>query len=127
VIPPTHADLILDPSGTSNVSATAGQPIYLREFITNGGPADATNANVIIKLPTGVAFDPSGSDPNCTAAGQTVTCAIGNFPYGSTNYPVNYYVVAADPGTYQITVTASADQPDPDSANSTETIYLQVS
>jgi uncharacterized repeat protein (TIGR01451 family) len=127
VIPPTHADLILDPSGTSYVNTTAGQPVYLREFLTNAGPSDATNTNVIIQLPSGVSFEPSGSDPNCTAAGQTVTCAIGTFPYGSTNFPVSYYVTAAQPGTYPIRITTSADQPDPNSANSTETIYLQVS
>ena len=127
VIPPTHADLYLDPSGTSHVSATAGESTHLWAFLTTAGPADATNVVVTIQLPAGVTFDPSGSGANCTAVGQTISCTYGTLHYGETNFPVNYYVTAAQPGTYTITGSTSADQPDPNSANNTQTIYLQVS
>lgn len=126
VIPPTHADLQVSQS-TASGSGSVGQPVLLVTFVTNGGPADATNVTETIVLPDGLSFVPDGSSAGCTANGQTVTCLLGDQPYGSTNQPVDIYVVAARPGQYTITETLSSDQPDQNTSNNTETIYLSVS
>ena len=126
VIPPTHADLQFS-QPTADVSASSGQPALVFTFATNSGPANATNVVDTVVLPNGVSFVPAGSDPRCSASGLTVTCLLGDQAYGNTNQPVDIYVVAAQPGVYTITETLSSDQPDPNTANNVETIYLHVS
>jgi len=126
VIPPTHADLLFSESSKTE-SGSTDQPVLVFTFVSNAGPADATNVIDTVVLPDGMTFVPNGSGPDCTASGQTVTCALGDQPRGNTNQPVTVYVVASQRGQYTITETLSSDQPDQNAANSTETIYVQVS
>jgi len=67
--------------------------------VANNGPSLATGVVVDDILPLGLTFDPVASSPECSAAGQTVTCGIGDLPAG-------------DQVRTDIAVTASADLPD---------------
>ena len=127
VIPPTHADIYLQPGGGPGYyNGAAGQPVFVWATFYNAGPADATNLVITFQLPAGVAFEPNGSNPICSGSGQAITCTYGTFYYGEQN-SVGFNATAAQRGTYTITGTTHADQPDPNSANNSLTVYLQAS
>ncbi len=107
------ADLTL----SKRVSAPAAGPYYNGSRIqyaltvANAGPDTAKNVVISDTLPAGLTF---AASPGCTAAGQVVTCAVGDIPAnGSVTVNVN-----ADVLTSAATVTNSAsvtfDTADPD-------------
>ncbi len=77
---PVIADLAI--SKTDNPDpAGVGQPLTYTLTITNWGAETATNVIVSDTLPSGVIFGSvTPSQGNCTVAGQTIVCNLGDIP-----------------------------------------------
>jgi uncharacterized repeat protein (TIGR01451 family)/fimbrial isopeptide formation D2 family protein len=74
------ADLAIVKTGPATVAA-GGQITWALE-VTDNGPDNATGVKAVDTLPAGVEF--VSADSGCTAAGGTVTCAIGNLALGES-------------------------------------------
>ena len=126
IVAPYHADLFTNI--TSNAySYYADQTIPYSLSVGNNGPAAATNVVDTIQLSPGLNYDANGSDPRCTASGQTVTCAVGSLPV-QPGTPQYLAVNASAPtgGSYTATSTISGDQPDQDTSNNTASWTVTV-
>ncbi len=147
------ADLMLSLAALPSSVANGGAVNYLAN-IGNAGPDDATGVAFELELPAGsqyTGFSLQGGNPfelasnasadkasaanrgagawNCAAAGLDVTCEYtGTVASASIATPVviETTINAAGPGTYEATGTVSADQNDPNSANNTMTVDVEV-
>ncbi|GAA2104991.1 hypothetical protein GCM10009759_41720 [Kitasatospora saccharophila] len=75
-----------DPPGDVEPGDTVGYSFDVANRHADGGTADldtATDVTVTDRLPAGTTYQ-SGSNPDCTAAGQTVTCAVPDLAPGAT-------------------------------------------
>lgn len=123
VVMPTEADVALDLSGGG--PAYAGQPFFVGAGVSNAGPAPATGATTVLRLPAGVSLE---SERPCTPDGAELLCTV----VGPTELPPStgaispLLLVASAPGTYTISGSASADQPDPDLTNNTGSVTVTV-
>jgi uncharacterized repeat protein (TIGR01451 family) len=99
----------------------AGQPIFLSVGVFNGGPADATGITVTLEFPSGLALA-EGEQGSCTVGeGGTTTCQLGfgSIPSGrGSARPIELHSDTA--GTYSVTGSVSADQPDPNTSNNSD-------
>lgn len=152
-VPGGDADLMLSLAALPSSVANGGAVNYLAN-IANAGPDDATGVAFELELPAGsqyTGFALQGGNPfelasdattdkasaanrgagawNCAAAGLDVTCEYtGTVDSASIATPVviETTINAAGPGTYEATGTVSADQNDPNSANNTVTVDVEV-
>lgn len=97
----------------------AGSPVSYTLTITNHGPGTATNVVVTDTLPPGTAFL-SGST-GCSAAGATVSCAVGTLPPGASTAVGLTISTPPVPGVITNSATVGASESDPVPANNTET------
>jgi uncharacterized repeat protein (TIGR01451 family)/fimbrial isopeptide formation D2 family protein len=104
------ADLEIVKTGPATVAA-GGQLTWALE-VTDNGPDDATGVKAVDTLPAGVEL--VVADPGCTAAGGTVTCAIGNLALGEST--VRHITVTVPPAlgdqTLLNTAVVSGEQGD---------------
>jgi uncharacterized repeat protein (TIGR01451 family)/fimbrial isopeptide formation D2 family protein len=109
------ADLTL--AKTAPATVGAGDTLTYTLTATNHGPDDATGASIADTLPDGVVFD--SADAGCTAAGQSVTCAVGAIANGASAVRHVTVRVPVVLGGQAITNNASvsATEADPDPAN----------
>jgi len=86
--------------------------------VTNSG-TDASAANTVTDtLPTGETFVTAGSDPACSAAGQTVTCTVG--PLAASGGKQSFTVVVSYSKTGDLTDCATINgQPNPSCVTTT--------
>jgi len=96
-----QANLSLTKS-TSNPEPTESESFDYTVVISNAGPADATNVEIVDTLPAGLTFVSAavaGGDftENCSLVGQALTCSLGT-------------VAALSPETVTITVSVDAGQ-----------------
>jgi Domain of unknown function DUF11 len=129
VVTPYHADvwtsIVRDYTNTT-YPYTPGQTVWLDTQFGNGGPAVATNTVETFQLPASFSYDPANSDSRCMVGGQTVTCQLGSLIVTeATNDVIIAFTVGAG-GTYQVTASITADQPDPVPANNTSTHTISV-
>lgn len=104
-------DLALTKAGPATVDA--GGKVTWTLQVTNHGPDDATGVTIVDTLPAGTVF--ASADPGCTAAGPTVTCAIGALAAdASVTRTISATVPAALGSTTIVnTATVSGSQTDP--------------
>ncbi len=75
------ADLVVSNDAPARVPA--GRQLLYNLQVTNNGPQTAGNAVLTTTLPAGLTFvSANPSRGSCSAAGQTVTCAVGNLASG---------------------------------------------
>jgi uncharacterized repeat protein (TIGR01451 family) len=123
VVMPTEADIALELC--CSAPAYAGQAFGVGAGVFNAGPAPATGATAVLRLPAGVSlvFErpcvPDGAELLCTVIGP-----VDIFP--STGLASPLLMVASAPGTYVISGYASADQPDPDTTNNSGSVTVTV-
>lgn len=106
---PASSDLTL----TKTVSAAApavGEKITFTLTSSNAGPSTATNAVVTDTLPAGL-FYVTSSGVACVAAGQVVTCPLGNIePSASVSFQIVAVVMQAGSIVNNATVNADNDR-----------------
>ena len=98
-----------------------GQQFTYTIRVTNTGPDGATGVVVTDTLPTGVrlvsAESPSGT---CSQAGRVVTCDLEDIPSGE-QATIRIIVTANKQGIKTNTVSVTANESDPNTANNTDT------
>ncbi|WP_458170484.1 COG1361 S-layer family protein [Kribbella sp. WER1] len=104
----------------------AGGGVTYRLTVVNHGPSDATAVTAADSLPTPLKI--VSVDPQCTATGQTVRCALGTLAAGKA---VTVVITATLDPAYQgtslaNTATATSPVPDPDESNNSSTITTPV-
>lgn len=106
-------------------SFTAGVDGAYRFVVSNAGPSDAVNTVITDELPAGLTF--AGSDADCSADGQLVTCVLGTVAAGA-EVVVDITVSASASVTGDIvnTATVGSDTTDPDPSNNTDTVTGNV-
>jgi uncharacterized repeat protein (TIGR01451 family) len=118
------ANLAIDKTGPAQVAA-GGKATYTLE-VTNKGPSPATGVQITDTLPAGVIFD--SASPGCTAAGSTVTCAVGDLAVGAVADRFVTIVVPTALGSQTIENIAQVggDQPDLDMSDNVDSADTQV-
>jgi uncharacterized repeat protein (TIGR01451 family)/fimbrial isopeptide formation D2 family protein len=82
VVQPTGGDADLALSKTGPATAVAGEPITYTLVVTNYGPADAIDVQVVDALPDGVRFVSAVASQGLCAAG--VSCQLGELALDAT-------------------------------------------
>jgi len=112
------ADLSVVQSGAPN-PVSVGDLLSYTITVTNGGPGLQTAVTLVDTLPSGVSFvSASPGPPTCTAAGATVTCALGTLASGAGS-TVTIDVRPTAAGSLTNSATVSGGEPDSNSANNT--------
>ncbi|WP_332644775.1 COG1361 S-layer family protein [Aeromicrobium sp.] len=122
----TSADLRITKSDTPDPVA-AGEDLTYTINVTNAGPNTAEDVTVTDVLPAGVTF--LNSAPDCTNAGGTLTCAMGDLLAGQTVPLVIQVEVPADFAGNTLVNTATVSSPtsfDPDQSNNKATATTTV-
>ena len=93
--------------------------------VTSLGPNAAVNTTVVDTLPAGLSvLSVSPGAPACMTSGQTVSCSFGLVPTGETRV-VTITARAAQPGSYENTAVANADN-DVDISNNEDRVTSVV-
>ena len=114
------ADLLISKSVDVAANAQPGTPLVYTITVTNDGPSQAVNVEVIDTLPAGVTFV-SGNGPNneplAVANGQVVVDG-GTLPSGDNfSFTITVNVNAGANGNLVNSATVSSDTLDPNAAN----------
>ena len=116
-----QANLSASISGPTNAQSGADSNFIVT--VNNAGPQTATNATVTISLPSGTAF--ISGPANCSANGSNVVCHLDTLTSGGS---ANATIVLNwnSSGAISIPISVSSDVPDPNSANNTAVMQVQV-
>jgi uncharacterized repeat protein (TIGR01451 family) len=121
----TRADLSLTKSFNPAGPVATGDTTTVSLAVTNGGPRTATNVVARDTLPAALTFVSSAN--GCTAAGQVVTCPIGNLANGALGTASFVVRVAANAtGTVSNTANVTSDVADPFPGNNSSTANLPL-
>lgn len=123
VVASADADVSIDLQDLSQ-QPRAGETFLFGFGVQNAGPATATNVVATITLPAGLELVSDGSG-TCTRSGTTVTCSMGSIEAGRGLGTI-WTLRAADAGTYALTGSVTADQPDNATANNTDNTTITV-
>ena len=119
------ADLSITKTADQN-PVGVGELLTYTVTITNAGPSNAQNAQIVDTLPAGVTF--SSADAGCANAAGTVTCTVGTLaPGASASREIVVLVGAATVGTLvnNAEVTSTTPDPDPDDNETTTTTDVE--
>jgi uncharacterized repeat protein (TIGR01451 family)/fimbrial isopeptide formation D2 family protein len=99
--------------------AQAGQPLIYTLAVTDKGPSASSAVTVKDALPAGTTFkSATPSQGNCSASGQTVTCALGPLASGaSAQVSITVEVAVTATGSLRNVATVEGPEPDPDKSN----------
>ncbi|MEL6526151.1 MAG: PKD domain-containing protein, partial [Chloroflexota bacterium] len=124
-VPVTSVDLATSMTTSAN-NLILGDTFTYSLTVTNNGTIGATNVVISQTLPTGIAFV---SSADCTASGQTVTCAVGALGAlgAGSSQTVTVQAQANQTGTLSSSASASATQTDSNTANDTASASVTVS
>lgn len=124
VVDPASADLLLTNTASPN-PGQAGVTLSYRLFVTNNGPAAATNVQLADTLPGGVTFGSvTTTQGSCNGTGP-VNCNLGGLAVGGTAV-VTINVTPSAPGQIVNSTTTAANESDPDSSNNSATATTQI-
>jgi uncharacterized repeat protein (TIGR01451 family) len=103
VIVTDAADLQVNASGPGSIaSGSTGEVAFLT---TNNGPSTAAASSIVVAIPAGLT--PISAPAGCTISGQTVTCALGDLPSGSS--VTTTVTVRAAAGLTEVSAQATAE------------------
>jgi uncharacterized repeat protein (TIGR01451 family) len=125
VVEPTEAEVSIDLP--TSVEGYAGQNfIWLSVEVRNGGPASATGLTVTLQFPSGLSQGYGGGVCTDTGSGQSCTYAIpGSVPAGSGVVDL-IGVAASAAGSYTVSGSVTADQPDPVLSDNSDSTLVTV-
>ena len=121
----TAADLGLTKVASPTAVNVHGEVTYTLTA-TNAGPDTAKAAIITDELPAGESY--VSNNGGCSDAGQTVTCALGDFANGATRtiHLVVRIELALAAQSVANTAELSSETPDPDEANNTAEATIAV-
>ncbi|HEY0278667.1 MAG TPA: isopeptide-forming domain-containing fimbrial protein, partial [Solirubrobacterales bacterium] len=131
-VPKGVAEVTVEPAADLAVTKTAPETVPADGEITyglhvvNNGPSDATGVKLTDPLPAGTQF--VSASENCTEAGGTITCEVGELKVGEER---DYKVTVKAPLTLAgqplvNTATVKGEQADPESKNDQSTVTTTV-
>jgi len=120
----TAADLAIT-KAASPAEATPGGAVAYTLVVTNNGPSDASNVQVVDTLPAGVTF--VSASTGCTEAAGVVTCDVGDLASGDSATITIQVTAPTTLGMITNSAEVSADEYDPDMDNNTATVDVNVS
>jgi uncharacterized repeat protein (TIGR01451 family) len=118
VVQPTEADVSIQ---LGDAQVREGEFFY-GFTVSNAGPAAATNTVATLQLPAGIEYVSGG----CTVSGSTLTCSAGTSIPSGAGVGAILQLRASAPGSYTITGTVTANEPDPNTANNADTGTIVV-
>jgi uncharacterized repeat protein (TIGR01451 family) len=113
------ADLAVDKTDSADPVPVDTQFSYALE-VTNAGPDSANGVELVDTLPNHVDFVSSTPSQGSCSGSKKVTCALGTIASGASA-TVEIKVTPKSTGQLVNSVTVSATEPDPLSANNTDT------
>ena len=122
------ADLQVSGSASTG-SPNAGAAFSYTFQVKNSGPDSATSATFSDTLPAGVGYNVAtvnGSAASCSNVDVTVSCDLGALASGGQATVIINAYAPATVGTYSNTGTATSGVPDPNTANNSVTVTVQV-
>ncbi len=93
--------------------------------ITNNGPSQATDVELVDKLPSSVKFKSVSSD-DCSHSGGTVTCSFDSLAGNGDNENVTIVVTPTKQGLITNTATVTATQFDSEKSNNKKSIITDI-
>jgi uncharacterized repeat protein (TIGR01451 family) len=123
VTEPTTADLSIS-KGAPRGPIYVGQTFDYSIAFSNSGLADATNVTITDQLPAEVQF--VSAEVPCSVSGNLVTCQFGTVAYHAPTPVFNIEVRALSAGSVTNTANISAEQPDPNPANNSSSVTVQI-
>jgi uncharacterized repeat protein (TIGR01451 family) len=94
--------------------------------VKNDGPGHATDVQVTDDVPEGTTFvSADASQGSCSDVGGTVTCDLGSLADGATA-TITLTVGTEEAGLVENTATVSANEPDPDEGDNSDTEITNV-
>lgn len=123
VTQPTTADIFVFKSASPG-PYYVGQTFKYYLSYGNNGLADATNTVITDQLPAEVQF--VSAEAPCAGSGNLVTCNLGTVWAHSVSDAIAITVRALSAGTVTNTANITADQPDPNPANNSYSVTIQI-
>lgn len=120
---PTTADLSIFKVAPRS-AIYVGQTFDYGISFSNAGPADATKVTITDQLPAEVQF--VSSEVPCSVSGNLVTCPMGTVAYHAPTPVFDIQVRALSAGSVTNTANISAEQPDPNPANNSSSVTVQI-
>lgn len=121
---PIPVDLAVTKTGPA--TATVNTNVHYDVTVTNNGPIPATGVTLVDTVEGNALIDTATLPANCTAAGNVITCNIGNLAVGASSaIGINITPFTADTTVTDI-ATVTGDQPDPNPANNTAEVTTTV-
>jgi uncharacterized repeat protein (TIGR01451 family) len=93
--------------------------------IGNFGPSRASGVGLTVELPPAVRFEPSMSSSNCSESGGTVSCSADFWDANAAGI-TTISATPTSPGLLQLTFEVTANEPDPNPMNNSDTETTQV-
>ncbi|TPW11670.1 MAG: allergen V5/Tpx-1 family protein, partial [bacterium] len=116
------ADLAVNLSAAS-ASVESGHPWTFTITTTNSGTSDATNLSISDELPAGLSFQSASA--TVQVVGNTITRMVPALASGASDI-VEITLLAGTPGQLTVPVDALAGEFDPNMANNTSSLPLEV-
>jgi hypothetical protein len=123
VVEPTDADVSLRLPGVFQ-PVFADQPFFTSVEVGNDGPAGATGVTAVLRLPGGLTVL-SGAACAPEEGGSVCTFGPTTLPAGARSVAL-VQLVATAAGSYRVTGTVAADQPDPDPVDNAASVTIEV-
>lgn len=110
---------------TPPASLTANAAGTYTLSVNNHGPFDATNVRIGAQFPTNTGAITAAGGSNCTTAQTTVTCTL-DVLRANVAQNISLSITPTSNGSFAMTATVAADQPDAVSSNNSATASVQV-
>ncbi|KKC39276.1 hypothetical protein WH87_03355 [Devosia epidermidihirudinis] len=106
----------------------AGKIVTLTAVVTNQGPHASKNGKVVLTLPTGLSGSGVVMPPNCSIAGNLISCDLGDMaPDQVRNLEFSTQVIAAEASTATASAQVISGTPrDPNNANDSAVAEIEI-
>jgi uncharacterized repeat protein (TIGR01451 family) len=109
----------------NNATPQVGETITYTVVVTNGGPDDATGAQLTDVLPESVTFGSVTPQDSCTETDGAVICDLGSLPNDATA-TVTIVVTPTNAGMITNMASVTGNESDPDPGNNTAKKSVRV-